>query len=192
MEPSETPEDRKRRLKYEWRLKNIDECRRRARERSRRLREDPEMREKINARRRAERDDPDKAEIVRKKGREYAKRRRLDPVLGEKDREICRSRYRSKHSTRLKIYKSAAEKRNHAWELLDEQAMELFDKVCFYCGEVPGAKQLNGIDRRDNTLGYTTQNSVACCGSCNVMKHKLSAEEFIAKCSKISMFHAQK
>ena len=37
----------------------------------------------------------------------------------------------------------------------------------------------NGIDRIDNNLGYTVQNSISCCKKCNYAKHKMSYDEFI-------------
>ncbi len=39
----------------------------------------------------------------------------------------------------------------------------------------------NGIDRKNSTLGYTMDNCVTCCGSCNIMKNKFTEEEFISK-----------
>ena len=38
---------------------------------------------------------------------------------------------------------------------------------------------LMGIDRKDNTLGYTLENSVPCCPTCNFAKRGLSVIEFI-------------
>lgn len=46
----------------------------------------------------------------------------------------------------------------------------------------------NGIDRKDNAIGYTLDNSVACCFRCNVTKLDGSVEEFIAHCRKIVEF----
>lgn len=42
--------------------------------------------------------------------------------------------------------------------------------ACFY---------YNGIDRVDNELGYTLENSVACCKNCNFAKHSIGAETFL-------------
>lgn len=36
----------------------------------------------------------------------------------------------------------------------------------------------NGIDRVDNTKGYTIDNVVPCCGICNMAKGKLNQQEF--------------
>ena len=59
----------------------------------------------------------------------------------------------------------------------------MIGKKCTYCGEV---LQKIGIDRADNELGYTIENSVPCCTICNLMKRTLPKEVFIAQCEKIT------
>ena len=67
---------------------------------------------------------------------------------------------------------------------------------CFYCGDSPmplkgSAREgenpliLNGIDRIDSTKGYTSDNIVACCTTCNIMKSTLPQEDFIKHIKKI-------
>lgn len=78
---------------------------------------------------------------------------------------------------------------------------DLFKKIvfseCYYCGkkyskiiedrfaETKNSYKLsntiiriNGIDRKDNRFGYTEENSVPCCTTCNFGKHTLNEEEF--------------
>ena len=86
-----------------------------------------------------------------------------------------------------------------AFELSFEQWLKVVDSACFYCGEMDVKKVrsipnrptntilLNGIDRIDNSVGYTVENSVPCCKICNMMKGKLTVTEFIQKCKKISV-----
>lgn len=38
--------------------------------------------------------------------------------------------------------------------------------------------KINGIDRKDNNIGYTKENSVACCKYCNFAKHTMNEHEF--------------
>jgi len=45
---------------------------------------------------------------------------------------------------------------------------------------------LNGVDRVDNSIGYTVENSVSCCAMCNRMKHAYGAAAFIEKCRAIA------
>jgi len=75
---------------------------------------------------------------------------------------------------------------------------------CFYCGEnssktIPdylydnGERVLlsdtvlciNGIDRKDPTIGYTEDNTVPCCTTCNIIKFSNTEEDFYKKISNI-------
>jgi hypothetical protein len=92
-----------------------------------------------------------------------------------------------------------AVKRGRAWTLSQEQFNSMIYKKCFYCGTIPktttnvfafsnlspervksGEITYNGIDRIDNALGYTWENTVACCSDCNKSKHTRTAEAFKA------------
>lgn len=92
-------------------------------------------------------------------------------------------------------YQRWAKLRNHVFELTKEQFLALTKGNCFYCGAPPSQIHLhtnrrktdtgylyNGVDRMDNTKGYTVENSVSCCGTHNFMKKKLSAQDFINAC----------
>lgn len=84
-----------------------------------------------------------------------------------KERALCQS---------LSKYKSSAKKRGKEWLLTDEQARKLFLMSCEYCGAEP--KPCNGIDRVDNTLGYISNNVVACCSFCNMAKRDHTLDEW--------------
>lgn len=49
-----------------------------------------------------------------------------------------------------------------------------------------------GIDRVDNNIGYTVDNSVPCCRDRNRAKRTLSLDEFISLCHMVSINHPQK
>jgi len=61
---------------------------------------------------------------------------------------------------------------------------------CHYCGKrlvnqktnPPDSSNFdvkyNGIDRKDNDIGYTPENSVSCCGICNKAKGSISYKNF--------------
>lgn len=83
-------------------------------------------------------------------------------------------------------YRSSAKRRNHVFELSVEQFFELMDLPCYYCGTEKSLKSHrqnyeyfhNGIDRMDNTKGYTLKNSVTACKICNNSKATLSLESW--------------
>jgi hypothetical protein len=86
-------------------------------------------------------------------------------------------------------YRYGANRRNRVltFELTREEFYKLTQKDCFYCGASPSQSQkahpnfkYNGIDRVDDTKGYTKDNCVPCCATCNFMKKKMSQEEFLA------------
>ena len=95
----------------------------------------------------------------------------------------------SSFNSLLSKYISGAEERGYDWLLTDDEAMNLFIDVCFYCGCQPrqiaqdkganGPFIYNGIDRLDNAGGYTVDNTVTSCGVCNFAKGKRSVAEFI-------------
>lgn len=91
-------------------------------------------------------------------------------------------------------YKSGARGRKYSWGLSDDEARLLFSQACAYCGKLPtedpivckkaategtGDFAYNGIDRRDNSIGYTPDNSISCCIVCNRAKHAMSLDMFI-------------
>ena len=94
-------------------------------------------------------------------------------------------------------YKSNAKARGLCWELTDEQFRELTSSPCYYTGDLPSrAKKAeynsgdiyvyNGIDRIDNTKGYTPENCVPCCFEVNAMKRDFSEQRFIELCAKVA------
>lgn len=57
---------------------------------------------------------------------------------------------------------------------------KLTEHNCFYCNKKLGNTG-HGLDRKNNNLGYTVDNCVPCCGTCNRLKNKfLTHEETIA------------
>jgi len=92
-------------------------------------------------------------------------------------------------------YKIKAYKRNYTFALTKEQFHDLVIQNCIYSGTQPreiqydkkhnGAFRGNGLDRRDNSLGYSVDNAVPCCTICNSLKHTLSVGDWEAKLQRI-------
>lgn len=93
-------------------------------------------------------------------------------------------------------YEINAKRRNYAFEITFDQFYRLSQGNCTYCGIYP--KQVhtapecsntftyNGIDRRDNSIGYTIDNCYPCCGRCNRAKMNMSHEDFLEMCRMVS------
>ena len=91
--------------------------------------------------------------------------------------------------------KRGAKIRNLTFELTNDQVHKLSQSPCHYCGAKPsmirstktqyGDYVYNGIDRVDNSMGYTTTNVVTCCIFCNRMKMAHTQTEFLDKIKQI-------
>lgn len=95
---------------------------------------------------------------------------------------------RDRGKYRFSIYKSQAKKRKKDFVLTKEQFEKIINGECYYCG----TKNKIGIDRKDNSKGYTIENSVSCCRICNWMKLTLTEKEFIQHCIEIANNSLQK
>jgi len=87
-------------------------------------------------------------------------------------------------------YKSNAIRRGYGFDLRFSHFKFICEKNCYYCGLPPSmvikaensrssSWTYNGIDRVDNTSGYSLHNCVPCCKICNRAKGCLSHIEFI-------------
>lgn len=94
----------------------------------------------------------------------------------------------------LDQYKANARNRGLSWDLTEEQFRSITQSPCHYTGEKPSTVKRtrcdeyvhNGIDRVDNSKGYTLENCVPCCSVINQMKADLSLERFTELCNKVS------
>jgi hypothetical protein len=92
-------------------------------------------------------------------------------------------------------YKRSAKHRSIEWSLSDEQLYALIESPCYYTGQLPSGKKTaksgetflyNGVDRLDNSKGYTPDNCVPCCWEVNRMKNDMTKERFLELCKAIS------
>jgi len=96
-------------------------------------------------------------------------------------------------------YKREALKRKYEWFLTIDEFKELIIKKCYYCNSEPKTELCiartktventiiyNGIDRKDNNIGYTRDNCIPACTICNRMKMNLDYSKFLEKIQEIS------
>lgn len=90
-------------------------------------------------------------------------------------------------------YESSAKRKELLFEISLEYFMILAQQNCEYCGHSPRAflftnktqrlygtdyTKYNGVDRVDNTIGYTKNNCVPCCKICNYAKRNMAHEDW--------------
>ena len=114
----------------------------------------------------------------------------------------CKKRPQStrKYAQEERMFKKAieasAKSRNIPWDLTVEDYINIATKHCYYCGTEPVPSTyltrkdetpipVNGLDRQDNSLGYTLSNVVSCCSICNSMKNTMSVKSFLLHINKI-------
>lgn len=98
-------------------------------------------------------------------------------------------------------YKFRAKQHGLKFELPSEYFIKLITSSCYYCGFPPNHEynhykrrnskpkhlpnieifsiKVNGIDRINNNLGYTKENSVSCCKFCNLAKNRWPVKDFL-------------
>jgi hypothetical protein len=82
-------------------------------------------------------------------------------------------------------YKKRANKKNISFELTNDQFKKLIVRDCYICGKEATENNCNGIDRFDNDIGYTLENSKSCCTECNFSKKNFDYNVFLNQCLKI-------
>lgn len=95
-------------------------------------------------------------------------------------------------SGKNKLYKqyiNKAKKKEKLFELSFDDFVIMTQQNCYYCGSKPISEcrckpnsipyLYNGIDRIDNMKGYSKDNCVTCCPTCNYAKRSMSYEQFI-------------
>jgi hypothetical protein len=78
-------------------------------------------------------------------------------------------------------YRSRAVKKGLEFIITVEEFIKLINKNCYICGKETIENHYNGIDRYDNSKGYTNDNVKSCCGECNYMKKNYEYNNIIEK-----------
>lgn len=94
-------------------------------------------------------------------------------------------------------YRAQAEKFSRPFELSIAAFHALTSAPCYYCGAPPsrietcnayspgkkstwGSYVFNGVDRKDNELGYVLENCITCCHFCNRAKNSYGFDEYLS------------
>ncbi len=99
-------------------------------------------------------------------------------------------------------YKRSAFRRKLDWQLSDDGFFNLTQGDCYYCGVSPcttiggdhknGTYTYNGVDRKNNKLGYIPENVVSCCKFCQYAKRDLPYDEFIGHLKRAGAYQLSK
>ena len=96
-------------------------------------------------------------------------------------------------------YKRSAKKRKIKFNISKKFFKKITKMDCHYCGSKPlnetkyanstnrynGEYLYNGIDRKNNEIGYEEYNCLPCCKDCNFAKRELSYDDFISLVKRI-------
>ena len=89
-------------------------------------------------------------------------------------------------------YRKQAEIRKLSFNISLKEFSNLSQQPCVYCGDLrmnvakvkrvigSGSYEYNGMDRIDNTKGYSMSNVVPCCKTCNFAKSDKTHQEFLS------------
>ena len=98
-------------------------------------------------------------------------------------------------------YKINATDRGYNFDLSKDEFKSLTKQNCYYCNAEPsltckpkyanGGYLYSGVDRLDNSFGYTLDNCVPCCYTCNIAKHCMTQDEFKNWIRRIYNFYAK-
>jgi hypothetical protein len=111
--------------------------------------------------------------------------------------------YTASNSNAIYIdYKKKAEQRDIDFNISIEEFRSLIFKDCSYCGMSPSNKKwngsrssclmYNGLDRVDNSKGYSIDNCVPACYICNQAKHRMTLEYFKSWIERIKLAQTNK
>lgn len=105
----------------------------------------------------------------------------------------------------LATYRKGARQRDLQFSLNEETFRQIISSACSYCGAPPSNVSVrgsgsalredhsryvySGIDRRDSSKGYTLDNVVSCCATCNRIKSDISLDVLFAHLEKMLAVH---
>lgn len=84
---------------------------------------------------------------------------------------------------RYSEYRHNSKRRGIEFNLTSDEFKKIISQECHYCGgfsiDYNPQSRGNGIDRKDNNIGYVIDNCLPCCSKCNFIKNSMPYSEFI-------------
>jgi len=91
-----------------------------------------------------------------------------------------------------KTYKRRAPERKIDFSLSEKEFKKIHDRdECYTCGKSNSEIHANGIDRKDNAIGYEYDNCESCCGNCNYLKKGIDYETFLDQCFFVAIYNQE-
>lgn len=96
--------------------------------------------------------------------------------------------YKKAPHIRYKNYQRNAKSKNRNFDLSEDEFVEITSQPCIYCGSFSDTynnEPFCGVDRIDSNLGYSIDNCVPCCATCNRMKMDMDVDIWFNQMRKI-------
>lgn len=120
--------------------------------------------------------------------RAWHQKRSLDPEYRKSLNQKARDRRKTDPAKfSFKNARDRARENGYEFGLDRETYTDLILANCAYCGAAPNP--VNGVDRVDNSIGYTVKNSVTACSICNYAKRTMSVAEFLGWAQRVVLFN---
>jgi hypothetical protein len=114
------------------------------------------------------------------KNRDRLRKKKLEYYYLNKDKMDSNTKeYRKSDKYWYLCYKRKCDSKNELFDFSELEFKIFTNKPCYYCNR---KFTRVGIDRVDNTIGYTKDNCVPCCKQCNISKNNLSLDKFYEMC----------
>lgn len=84
-------------------------------------------------------------------------------------------------SVNYNVYRNRADGKKLVFDLNKPIFDVMTSKECYLCGKRTNEDHTNGIDRIDNSKGYTLDNCLPCCGDCNYLKNNYDISKLLCK-----------
>ena len=100
--------------------------------------------------------------------------------------QMCFDKWKPASCVAYEAYKARAIKKELEFCISKDDFNKITTEACVYCGIHADDKRKNGVDRKDNSIGYKLDNVVSCCSECNQMKCKMTSADFIVQCKMVA------